>query len=329
MNPMNLYLGLTENSAPHQTRIFADIGGYLVDLNLAYAKYLSAVQGDRERAYELAGFFFPTTIAGFMERGKFALKALEDLANYMYRLGARNLDGPSGEKVIYEPREIRLLPPLVNPEKSFVTGFSDKARIEAMPKAEIPTGFYKLPQTFVTTGAPILWPKFSAEVDADACLAVVVGKAGRRIPPEQAWEYVGGVTLLIDVTARDINKREGATTNNLLGKNFPSSTSLGPAVLLAVSRNDVEALDVELSIDGAVKQKFNLRQCVFTFEQIIARWSILGIKPGDVLAIGASMALTGNRLQNPVTLYVGSTIRCSSSAIGELAHRVVSAEGTH
>jgi 2-keto-4-pentenoate hydratase/2-oxohepta-3-ene-1,7-dioic acid hydratase in catechol pathway len=115
----------------------------------------------------------------------------------------------------------------------------------------------------------------------------------------------------------------------LLGKNFPSSTSLGPAVLLAVSRNDVEALDVELSIDGAVKQKFNLRQCVFTFEQIIARWSILGIKPGDVLAIGASMALTGNRLQNPVTLYVGSTIRCSSSAIGELAHRVVSAEGTH
>ena len=51
-----------------------------------------------------------------------------------------------------------------------------------MPKAEIPTGYYKLPQTSVASGASIVWPKFSDEVDADACLAIVIGKTGRRVP---------------------------------------------------------------------------------------------------------------------------------------------------
>jgi len=54
---------------------------------------------------------------------------------------------------------------------------------------------------------------------------------------------------------------------------------------------------------------------------------ILGIKPGDWLAIGASMAMAGARLQNPVPLKIGSMIRCSSTAIGELSHQVVAAEG--
>ena len=58
-------------------------------------------------------------------------------------------------------------------------------------------------------------------------------KPDRRIPPEKAWDHVAGVTLLIDITARDVNRREGLTTNNLLGKNFPSSTCLGPALLIA------------------------------------------------------------------------------------------------
>jgi len=70
-----------------------------------------------------------------------------------------------------------------------------------------------------------------------------------------------------------------------------------------------------------------LRDCVFAVEQIIARWSILGIKPGDWLAIGASMAMAGDRLQNPVPLKIGSMIRCSSPAIGELSHQVVVAAG--
>ena len=323
---MQIYLGLLESSLPHQTRIFGAVDGTLIDLNLAYAACLTE-GGDRFSAYQRAAFYFPETLAEFLERGEQSLRALEEVASYARQTGVRDLRGPSGEKVAYDLGEIRVLPPLQNPEKSFVIGFSDQARVEAMPKAEIPTGFYKLPQTFVAGGAPIIWPKFSAEVDADACLGLVIGKTGKRIDPAQAWDHIAGVTLLIDITARDINRREGLTTNNLLGKNFPSSTALGPGVLIKPARKEMESLEVELAIDGNVKQKFSLRECVFTIEQIIARWSLLGIKPGDLLAVGASMALKGDRLQNPVPLKIGSAIRCSSPAIGELSHQVVSVGG--
>ena len=324
---MKLYLGLTQNSAPHQTRIFGELENKLVDLSLAYAACRADTQGHATSAYELAAFYFPENIAAFLEHGATARQALDELVSFAGRRGTQDLRGPTGEKVVYDPGEIRLLPPLRSSGKSFVIGFSDRARTEGRPKAEMPTGFYKLPQTFVTKDAPIIWPRFSEEVDADACLALVIGRAGRRIPPEQAWSYVTGVSLLVDITARDINRREGATANNLLGKNFPSSTSLGPAVLLASAHTELDALEVELSLDGAVKQKFTLRECIFTAEQIIARWSILGIGPGDFLAIGASMTLEGDRLQNPVALKVGSTIRCASPNIGELTHRIVSSAG--
>ena len=324
---MKLYLGLTENSPPYLTRVFGETDGKLVDLNLAYAAYLAQVQGEKVHSYELAAFYFPGTIAAFLQRGEAALQALAEVDSFIRKSGTRDLHGPGGEKVTYDPTEIRILPPFQKPKKSFVIGFSDQARVEAMPKAEIPTGFYKLPRTFVTTGAPIIWPKFSEELDADACLAIVIGKAGRRVQPAQAWDHVAGVTLLIDITARDINRREGLTANNLLGKNFPSSTSLGPAMLLQPARKELEALEVELTIDGSVKQKFTLCDCVFTVEQIIAHWSILGIKPGDFLAIGASMAIQGDRLQSPAPLRPGSNLRCISPAIGELSHRVVASGG--
>ncbi len=324
---MKLYLGLPENAAPHQTRIFAEIESKLIDLNLAYAACLAERRTNGSRRYELASFYFPSTLAAFLERTDEARTALAEVMAFARQCGVDHLRGPAGEKVVYAHRDIRLLPPLLNPEKSFVIGFSDQARTEAMPKAELPTGFYKLPQTFITSGAPMVWPKFSEELDADACLAIVIGKAGRRIPSERALDYVAGVTLLVDMTARDINRREGLTTNNLLGKNFPSSTSLGPALWLTNSRKDLEAVEVNFSVDGVSKQEFTLPQCVFTVEQIIARWSILGVKPGDFLAIGASMALRADRLQNPVRVALGSNLCCSSPAIGELRHEIVSARG--
>lgn len=322
---MKVYLGLLESSRPDQTRIFGELEDKLFDVNLACAAHLSQSPAERASAYALADFYFPKNIQGFLERGECARKMFDQVTAFAQTQGASKLRGPGGEKVVYEITEIRVLPPLQKPNKSFVIGFSDRARAETLPRAEIPTAYYKLPQTLIADGAPILWPKFSQELDADGCFALVIGKPGRRIPAEKAWEYIAGVTLMVDLTARDINRREGLTTNNLLGKNFPSSTCLGPAVLIGAARDTIEAMELELVLDGETKGRFSLSNCVFTVEQIIARWSILGINPGDWLAIGASMALSGDQLHPPVPLKIGSTIRCSSPLIGTLSHRVFSA----
>jgi len=140
---MKLYLGLTENSPPHLTRVFTEMDGRLVDLNLAYATYLAQVQGEKTNTYELAAYYFPPTIASFLERGEQARKVLEQIVSFARKIGTREMRGPGSEKATYDPTEIRLLPPFQKPEKSFVIGFSDQARVEAMPKPEIPTGFYQ------------------------------------------------------------------------------------------------------------------------------------------------------------------------------------------
>jgi 2-keto-4-pentenoate hydratase/2-oxohepta-3-ene-1,7-dioic acid hydratase in catechol pathway len=322
---MKLYLGLTESSAPRRTRIFGGREDRFIDLRLAYAAY----RAQRENctvAYEIAEFYFPGTIAAFLERGEQSRRALDELSDYAGSIGLENRRGPGGEKIFYEPGELRLLPPIQSPARSLVIGFSDRARAAGVPPAEIPTAFYKLPQTFVTAGAPLLWPKFSRELDVDACLAIVIGKPGRRIAAGRAWSHVAGATLLIDVTARDINRREGATTNNLLGKNFPSSTSLGPAFLPLNAPAELNGVEVQLSVDGKIAQRFKLGQCAFTVEEMIARWSILGLEAGDFLAIGASMTRAGEGLAGPVAVTPGATVRCWSEAIGALEHQVVRRE---
>ncbi len=323
---MKLSLGLLESAPPGDTRIFAAQDSGWADLRMACAAYFAQSQNSRAAACDLADVYFPKTIAGFLANGEPAQKLLTDVMEFMRR-SAGNPRGAKGEKIFYDTAELRILPPFLQPKKSFVVGFSDRARTEALPRAEIPTAFYKLPQTFIAGGAPILWPKFSQALDADACLALVIGKPGRRIPAEAAWDHIGGVTLMIDITARDVNRREGLTANNLLGKNFPSSTALGPALLVKPPRRELEELEIELAVDSEVKQKFALRDCVFTIEQIIARWSVLGLEPGDFLAIGASMALQGDRLQTPAPLKIGAAVRCSAPAIGALLHQVVRAGG--
>jgi 2-keto-4-pentenoate hydratase/2-oxohepta-3-ene-1,7-dioic acid hydratase in catechol pathway len=320
---MKLYLGLLENRAPRQTKIFGEVEGRLIDLSLVYASYLAQVQGAKARAYDFAAFYFPATISEFLERGESSLTALGQISTFIRQLGVGSIHGPTREKIVYEAGEVRILPPLKNNGKTIVIGFSDQARIEVIPNSAIPTGFLKLPSTIVASGDAIVCPKFSEEIDCDACCAIVIGKAARRIEPETAWDHVAGFTLLLDITARDINKREGLTKNNLLGKNFPSSTSLGPALVLESSRGDLDRLDISLEVNGLVQQRFAPRECIFSVEELVARWSLVGLNPGDILAMGGSMVRRDDGLLAPVPLTRGSRVRCASPTIGELSHDVI------
>jgi len=324
---MKLFLGLVDGSLPHESRIFAAVEGGLVDLTCAYATYLGEVRREREASYELASLYFPATISEFLENGEASLQALADLMSFLRRRGLQDFRGPAGEKVAYDPAEIRLLPPLKNPDKTIVIGFSDNVACEMRLKAEVPTGFHKLPRSFAAPGEPIVWPKFSQEIDCDACLAVVIGKPGQRVPPEKIWDHIAGFSLLLDITARDISRREAVTRNHLLGKNFPSSTSLGPALLLKNPNVDLNSLEVALTVDGVIKQKFTPREWLFSIEHVLAHWSSLGLRAGDVFALGGSVALRTNFPASAVPLTFGCAVRCVSPDIGELCHKVVREDG--
>src|SRR5262245_63684924 len=92
---MKLYLGLTETSPPDQTRVFVEVDGKLVDLSLAYAAYLAQAEGEEANAYELAAYYFPSTIAGFLERDEQARKALEQIVSFARKTAAGEMPGPT------------------------------------------------------------------------------------------------------------------------------------------------------------------------------------------------------------------------------------------
>jgi len=162
---MKLYLGLLESSAPDQTRIFGEIDGKLIDLNLACAAYLTQAQNNTASARELAVYDFRQIIADYLARGEAARKSLDEVVSFVQRSGMHELRGRASERIAYDVKRIRGLPPFVNPEKSFVIGFSDRARTEATPQSVIPTGVYKLPQPFISCA--VVRPRFSEAVEAE------------------------------------------------------------------------------------------------------------------------------------------------------------------
>src|SRR5262249_42103560 len=105
---MKIYLGLTENSSPRLTRVFGNIDGHLVDLHLAYVSYLSQLPLAHTNPYELAGYYFPPTIARFLEGKEPGLTALREVFSFVRSSGLTEIHGPDGEKIVYDLREIRL-----------------------------------------------------------------------------------------------------------------------------------------------------------------------------------------------------------------------------
>jgi 2-keto-4-pentenoate hydratase/2-oxohepta-3-ene-1,7-dioic acid hydratase in catechol pathway len=77
-------------------------------------------------------------------------------------------------------------------------------------------------------------------------------------------------------------------------------------------------MEVTLTVDGVVKQRFTPRQWVFSVEQTLAHWSSLGLSAGDIFALGGGVAL---QAESP--LKAGSVVRCAAAGIGELCHEVV------
>ena len=138
---MNLYPGLLEISAPDQTRIFGEIDGKLIDVNLAYAAYLTQVQGKTANAYEPAAFWFPQTIAEYLTRSEAAQKSLDEVVAFVRRTGVIDLGGPAGEKMAYDAKDIRWMPPFEIRKNPSSSAFPTARASKRYPSRRSPPAF--------------------------------------------------------------------------------------------------------------------------------------------------------------------------------------------
>ncbi len=210
---------------------------------------------------------------------------------------------------------VRLLPPCA-PTKIVCVGrnYPEHAKELGNEVPAEPLIFLKPPSSLIASGDAIVYPNISQRVDHEGELGVVIGRRGRNIAREDAMEYVAGFTCVNDVTARDLQRKDGQWTR---GKGFDTFCAAGPSM---VSRDDVRIADLRIitRVNGEVRQDGSAADMLFPVDVIISYVSaFMTLEPGDLIATGTPPGV------GPIE--PGSTVQVDIAGIGILENPVVSA----
>jgi 2-keto-4-pentenoate hydratase/2-oxohepta-3-ene-1,7-dioic acid hydratase in catechol pathway len=175
-----------------------------------------------------------------------------------------------------------LLAPVV-PSKIVCVGrnYAEHAREHQAEVPEYPLIFLKPPTSIVGPGDAILLPPQSQQVEHEAELAVVIGRRGRWIAAEKSTQYILGYTIANDVTARDLQRKDGQWTR---GKGFDTFCPIGPWI-----DTDFDPADAMITchVNGIMRQMASTRDMVFDIAQLVAfTSSFMTLEPGDLLLTG-------------------------------------------
>ncbi len=244
---------------------------------------------------------------------KVAYGALED--EIVYRLeGAWGEALRMGERVA-PLRHVELLAPC-QPSKIVAVGLNYRAHA-AESGHQVPTEpviFMKPPTTVIGPGAAIVYPEeLSQRVDYEAELAVVIGRRARHVPREDALDFVLGYTCANDVTARDLQRRDGQWTR---AKSFDTFCPLGPWI---VTDLDVSHLAVRSRVNGDLRQDGRTGDMIFAVDELLAFVSaVMTLEPGDVILTGTPEGIG--------PLQVGDEVTVEIAGVGTLSNRVTREE---
>ncbi len=165
--------------------------------------------------------------------------------------------------------------------------YAEHAREMESDVPEKPVFFLKPPSALIGPGDPIILPRMSKRVDHEVELAVIIGKRAKQVPAEKAMDYVLGYTILLDITARDLQaeaREKGLPWS--LSKGFDTFAPVGPRV---VDRRELDILDLEigLKVNGELRQFGRTSQMVFKVPELIEYISsAMTLEPGDIIATG-------------------------------------------
>jgi 2-keto-4-pentenoate hydratase/2-oxohepta-3-ene-1,7-dioic acid hydratase in catechol pathway len=218
----------------------------------------------------------PATMSELLRGGRESLASLQSSADS---------DRIAREGVKWEGLD--LLAPVPRPGKIVAIGrnYRDHAAEEGAAPPPAPLMFAKWPSSLVGHRAEIRWdPGFATQVDYEAELAVVIGRAARRVTADTALDYVLGYTCLNDVSARDLQFADGQWSR---GKSLDTFCPMGPCLVTADEVPDPQDLRIECRLGGAIVQQASTRDMYFGVASIISACSeAFTLEPGDVIATG-------------------------------------------
>lgn len=212
----------------------------------------------------------------------------------------------------------KLQMPIARPQKILCIGRNYRGHADELknPLPKEPIFFGKSPSALIAHEEAVRLPRDVGRIDHEAELALVIGKTGANIPEHEAMDYVAGYTILNDVTARELQKKDaGAGLPWFRAKNFDTFCPVGPYLIPRGCVPDPQNLEVSLTVNGVVRQKGTTADMVFPVTQLVSYLSrFCTLQPGDIIATGTPEGVG--------PLAPGDRMVTSISGFGELVNPI-------
>ncbi|MFW9849191.1 MAG: fumarylacetoacetate hydrolase family protein, partial [Candidatus Thorarchaeota archaeon] len=231
------------------------------------------------RMHHVHGKMFPATMMDLLQwpAGVEVVRQILDRYN----------DAADEERpLLYELSNVRFLAPIPRPGKIVALGLNYRGHIEETGRdiPEFPIVFTKFSSSVIGPDDEIVIPSVSKKIDWEVELGVVIGKTCTNVSEKDAIDCVAGYTIINDVTARDLQRKDGQWVR---AKSLDTFCPMGPCIQTADELGDASELKIHTKVNGIIKQESNTSNLLNNVPKIISHLSkSFTLEPGDVISTG-------------------------------------------
>jgi 2-keto-4-pentenoate hydratase/2-oxohepta-3-ene-1,7-dioic acid hydratase in catechol pathway len=274
---------------------------------------------------QLHGFApFPKDMKSFLEGG-------EEMMSMVKRWVASPKN--SYEHFLIKTEQIVFHPPLLNAEKFLCVGKNYKTHLAELKRTNLikelpnePTGFIKLNSCLTGHKATVIRPKGITRLDYEPELVFVIGKRAHQVKGSEALNYVVGVTIMNDLTCRDLQLREVESGSRFwTAKNIPGFGPLGPEIITLDEIPDPYNLWMVCAVNGEERMRVNTSEQIWKISDILEHFSrFIPIEIGDMFSTGAPGGVAvGKPNAEDLFLKPGDVVTCSIEGISTLSTLII------
>ncbi len=220
---------------------------------------------------------------------------------------------------------VHIEPPIIDPKKiiCIALNYRDHAEEVGLKIPEEIVFFLKPPTTLTGPFDSIIKPRMVEKIDYEGELAVVIGDRVKEVEPSEAMLYVFGYTVFNDVTARDLQFRDGLWRGWTMSKCFDTFAPMGPWVVSADEVEDPHNMRIITRVNKEIRQNSNTSNMIFKIPEIISYIShIMTLEPGDIIATGTPAGIGYTREDG--LLKEGDIVEVWIEKIGAIRNQLIS-----
>lgn len=272
---------------------------------------------------------FLASVEAFIEAGPKALIVARKAEKYVSTKTSDEQKKLLSTGALLKPNQVRIIAPIPSPKKNVVMlGVNYREHVDEGAKArsleikypEYPVFFTKPATSVIGHLGRVINHKVTDKLDWEVELAVVIGKKGRDIPKEKAYDYVFGYTVCLDMTARDLQRRHGQWFK---GKSLDTFCPMGPWIVHRSALKDPQQVRLVCRVNGEIMQDGNTRDMIFDIPTTIESLSQgMTLEPGDMISTGTPSGVGFARVP-PVFLKPGDRVEGEVEGVGVLEVEIV------